>query len=173
MLSKTMADMLLAQVQREWESEFYYLAMMAWCYNNDFEDFGKWFEMQAGEERLHGMKMLTYTAEVGNDISIPSVQVPQADFQSIEHIFELTLAHEEKVTGFINSLVDQALKENDHRTNAFLQWFVSEQVEEEATVRSLLAKLRRAKGDPSALMMIEAKALETRQSSAGSAPAGE
>jgi ferritin len=155
MISKSLQKELLEQVRAEWESEFYYMAMMAWCYNNDLEGFAKWFFQQADEERMHGFKILAYLTEVGCDIAIPSVAVPKTAFKDIEHLFELTLKHEQKVTALIYSLVDTAIKERDHASNAFLQWYVNEQVEEESTARTLLAQVKRCKGHPGALLMLE------------------
>lgn len=157
MLNKKVQTKLLEQVKHEWESEFYYMAMMAWCYNNDYDGFGKWFFNQANEERNHGLRIISFIADVGGEIEIPSVKVPSADFKDLEDIFARQLKHEEKVTKLVHELVDLSIKENDHSTNTFLQWFVREQIEEEATSRHLLAKVKRAQGSPGALLMLESE----------------
>ena len=155
MISKNLQKQMLEQVKAEWESEFYYMAMMAWCYNNDLDGFAKWFYQQSAEERIHGFKILNYLTEVGCDIAIPSVTAPKVAFKDIEQIFELTLKHEQKVTALIHALVETAIKEHDHASNAFLQWYVTEQVEEESTARTILTQIKRCKGYPGALLMLE------------------
>jgi ferritin len=160
MVKQNVVEKLIEQVKHEWESEFYYLAMMAWCYNNDFDGFGDWFQNHAGEEREHGMRIVRYISEVGGRLSIPSVSVPRSDFDSLEQLFQLTLEHEEKVTGLVHELANLAQKEGDHTTHHFLQWYINEQIEEEAMARNILAKVRRAQGNPSALLIIESKLTE-------------
>jgi ferritin len=155
MISKNLQKQLLDQVRYEWESEFYYMAMMAWCYNNDYDGFAQWFFQQAGEERMHGLKILAYLNQVGGELSIPAVSVPKTAFKGIEQIVELTLKHEQKITKLIHELVEAAIREHDHSTNNFLQWYVREQIEEESTARTLLAKVRRCKGAPGALLILE------------------
>lgn len=155
MISKKMQDRLLEQVKAEWESEFYYLAMMAWCFNNNFPGFGKWLLKQADEERGHGMKLLRYLSEVGGDLAIPSVTVPKARFESPAQIFDLVLKHERKVTALIHGLVEAAQQEKDYATLNFLQWYVKEQVEEESTAADIVARLERVKGQGAGLMFIE------------------
>lgn len=155
MLSKSLQKQLLDQVKYEWESEFYYMAMMAWCYNNDYDGFAQWFFQQAGEERIHGLKILSYVNQVGGEIMIPAIAAQKCDFKNIEALFELTLKHEQKVTKLIHELVEAAIKERDHSTNNFLQWYVKEQIEEEDTARKLLAKVKRCENATSALLMLE------------------
>ena len=157
MISEKMIAKLSEQVKHEWESEFFYLTFMAWCFNNNYNGFGAWFLKQASEEREHGMKMLRYLNEVDADISIPSITTPKGEYQSIEQIFQLGLEHELKVTGLISELMNLAHTEKDHATQQFLQWYVSEQVEEEANFRGIIAKLERIKGSPGGLFMLEAK----------------
>lgn len=160
MLSQTMRDTLIEQIKIEWESEFYYLAMMAWCYNNDLDGYGDWFMKQAEEEREHGMRIARFISEVGAELAIPSINAPEARFENIEHCFKLTLEHEEFVTHAVHQIVDLALKEHDYTTNNFMQWYVNEQVEEEATARLILGRVRRAQGNPSALFIVETQLTE-------------
>ena len=160
MLSETMRAKLIEQIKIEWESEFYYLAMMAWCYNNELDGYGDWFMKQAAEERAHGMRIARFISEVGAELEIPSITAPAAKFENIEHCFKLTLEHEEYVTKAVHEVVDLALKEHDYTTNNFMQWYVNEQVEEEATARLVLGKVRRAGGNPSALFIVETQLAE-------------
>ena len=157
MLSKTIQAKLLEQVKNEWESEFIYLGMMAWCFNNNYDGIGNWLYNQANEEREHGFRILRYLIESDGDISIPSIAVPKANIKDLESIFEAVLKHEQKVTKMIHTLVDLSLKEKDHATNAFLQWFVTEQMEEEASARDILNKIQRTQGSPGALYLMEQK----------------
>lgn len=155
MLSKSMQDRLNAQVKAELESEYYYMAMMAWCFNNDYDGFGFWLLNQAKEEHAHAEKLMRYVNEAGGDIEVPDITVHARDFDGVEDIFTKVYEHEQKVTGLVHALVDAARKENDHATDNFLQWYVGEQVEEENNARGIVAKLNRIKGNPNGLFMLE------------------
>ena len=155
MINETIQNHLLEQLRVEWQSEFAYLGMMAWCYNNDWDGFGAWFLRQSVEEREHGMKILRFISETGGKMLIPAIDAPTITFSSIQECYEQALHHEEMVTHKVHDLMDAAIKSNDHSTQTFLQWFIQEQVEEEATARHILAKVRRAKDHPAALLMIE------------------
>jgi ferritin len=153
--TKSMHKKLLTQVQHEWEAELYYLSMMAWCLNNDYDGFGTWFQNHANEERVHGMKILKYLNEIDQDISIPSITLKPKKFTSVVQLFETALQHECQVTEWIHELVAQSVREKDFRTQNFLQWYVAEQVEEEAVVKTALTRVRRAGKDSAALLIIE------------------
>lgn len=155
MPSQALAAKLQEQVKHEWESEYYYLTMMAWCTNNAMDGFANWFRMQAQEEHGHGEKFLKYLAEIDCDISIPSIVTKQVEFKSIEQLFDLSLEHEKKVTGLICNLVKMAEAEKDYMTLQFLQYFIAEQREEESTVRDIVNKLRRLNGAPGGMFYLE------------------
>jgi ferritin len=156
MISKKVHNKLLEQIKHEWESEYLYYAIMAWCVNNDYNGFAAWFRKQAEEEHEHGMKIVDYLAETGVDVKLPnSLAVGNQKFTDIDQIFKLTLKHEQKVTGLIHALVELSAAENDHTSHNFLQWYVSEQLEEEAQVRDILGALGRIKGAPGGLYMLE------------------
>ena len=157
MVSKKMGEMLNEQVKNEWESEFIYLAMMAWCFNNNYDGFGMWMLKQAGEEREHGMKILRYLHEADFPLAIPSLHAPKPQFESVEKVFRQGLEHEQKVTKMIYALTEQAVADKDFTTQQFLQWFINEQLEEESTFRGIIAKLERIKGAPGGLFMLEAQ----------------
>ena len=108
------------------------------------------------------MRILRYILDAGGEISIPSVKMSDATFTSLEDICAKQLAHEEKVTGLIHKLMDLAIKESDHATAAFLQWFVKEQIEEASTSRNLLGKVRIAGEAPAAIMMLDAQLHSSR-----------
>ncbi len=156
MISPQMKKKLLEQVVHEWESEYLYYAMMAWCHNHDYNGFAHWFRKQAEEEHSHGLKILDYLLEVGAEIELPAtLTVQPVNFKEIEEVFAATLAHEQKVTRLIHDLADLAVSEKDHATLNYLQWFISEQLEEESGVRDIIGKLKRVKAAPGGLYMLE------------------
>lgn len=167
MASDKMIRRLNEQVKNEWYSQFLYLDMMAWCYNNGYEGFGQWFRAQAAEEYEHGEKILRYIGEVDGDMEIPEIPGRDVAPTGIQQMFEATLEHEKKVTGMIHELVKLAREENDYATENFLQWYVAEQVEEESTARDILGQIERVKDAPGGLFMLENR-LGQRSGSEGS-----
>jgi ferritin len=157
MVSNKLQEMLNEQIKNEWESEFIYLGMSAWFFNNNYDGFGNWMLKQAGEEHEHGMRILRYLNEADCDIIIPDVSPGKADITGVEDIFAKGLKHEQKITGLINKLTEQALAEKDYTTQQFLSWFVNEQLEEESSFRDILNKLERIKGSASGLLFLEGK----------------
>lgn len=155
MLSETMQKELTGQIKMEWESEFYYLTMMAWCLNNDYPGFASWFDQQAAEERIHGRKFLDYIDQAGGEVVIPSVEAKTSKFLDLQDLFEHALQAEQNVSAAIDKLLSKAIAEGDHATQQFMQWFVSEQLEEEAMARDNLALIRRIKDNPSAVYLME------------------
>jgi ferritin len=150
-----MAATLNEQIKNEWESEYLYMAMMAWCLNHNYDGFAAWFQKQAGEEHQHGLKFLEYLNDVGANVVIPSITVPAIEFKDIEELYQGGLAHEKEVTKNIHDLVELAIAEKDHATREFLQWFVKEQVEEEKNFQDILIKLERIRGSVGGLFMLE------------------
>lgn len=155
MISPQMAAKLNEQIKNEWESEYIYLAMMAWCLNHNYDGFAAWFQKQASEEHEHGMKFVRYLSDVGVHVVIPQINAPQAEFKEVEDLYRLGLEHERQVTGMINALTDLAIADKDHATRDFLQWFVREQVEEEKSFLDVLNKLERIRGSVGGLFMLE------------------
>jgi ferritin len=142
MLKKTIEDICNRQIEREGYSSNLYLAMAVWAETNGFSGVAAWMYAQADEERLHMLKFIKYVDERGGKAVIPALKKPGADFKSVEDVFREVLKHEEFVTGSINEIVSLTLEEKDFNTHNFLQWFVMEQVEEEASVRTILDKVR-------------------------------
>jgi ferritin len=155
MISQQMAAKLNEQIKHEWESEYLYLAMAAWCLNHNYDGFGAWLLKQAGEEHEHGMKFLGYLNDQGAAITIPSIGVPTIEFKDVEDIYRRGLEHEKVVTQLINGLVDLAFADKDHATREFLGWFVKEQVEEEKSFSGIIAKLERIRGSVGGLFQLE------------------
>ena len=116
--------------------------MASWAENNGLSGVAAWMYIQSDEERIHMLKFIKYINERGGVAVIPAFKKPPADFKNVEDLFKEVLKHEEFVTGSINEIVGLTLEEKDFNTQNFLQWFVMEQVEEEASVRMVLDKVR-------------------------------
>lgn len=142
MLDPKMTKALNDQINAELYSAYLYLAMAAYFEDTGLPGFSRWMKAQAQEEVFHAMKFFDFVAERGGRVSLAGIKAPAAKWKAPLAVFEATLAHEQKVTGLINDLVDLAISLKDHATNNFLQWFVAEQVEEEASVGEILDRLK-------------------------------
>jgi ferritin len=142
MISKTMEAALNRQINREFYSAYLYLSMSAYFETVSLKGFAKWMRVQANEEWTHGEKIYDYVIARGGRVSLEGIEAPKAKWASAGKVFEDVYAHEQKVTGMINALVDLALKEKDHATFEMLQWFVKEQVEEEEHASEILAQIK-------------------------------
>jgi ferritin len=142
MLKKKIKDICNRQVEREGYSSSLYIAMASWAENNGLSGVAGWMYSQSDEERIHMLKFIKYINERGGKAVMPALKKPASDFKSVEDVFKEVLKHEEFVTASINEIVALTLEEKDFNTHNFLQWFVMEQVEEEASVRIVLDKLR-------------------------------
>ena len=129
------------QISKEASSSQYYLAMASWAERNGLAGTSFFMYQHADEERFHMLKLIKFVNERGGCAVVPSILQPPSDFDSVQRMFELLLQHELTVTQSINEVVDVCLKEKDYTTHNFLQWYVSEQMEEEALARSILDKL--------------------------------
>ena len=143
------------QLNAELFSSYLYLSMAAYFGSQNLKGMAQWMRMQAQEENMHGMKFFDFINERGGKVTLAKIKEPKTEWNSPLHVFEDTCAHESKVTGLINELVDLALNEKDHAANAFLQWFVTEQVEEEGTTQEIRDKLKLVSDNPVALFMID------------------
>jgi len=142
MMTPKMTDALNQQINEEYYSSYIYLAMAAYLDDQDLEGMAHWMRMQAQEEHLHGMKLFDYMIERGARIELKAVAAPPKEWDSPLAAFEGALEHERYMTGNINTLADIAISEKDHATNNVLQWYVTEQVEEESNVDSIVKKLK-------------------------------
>jgi ferritin len=142
MIKKKIEDICNRQIEREGFSSNLYLSMASWAETNGFSGVAAWLYTQADEERVHFLKFIKYVNERGGKSVIPALKKPEADFKSVEEVFREVLKHEEFITESINEIVALTLEEKDYNTHNFLQWFVFEQVEEEASVRTILDKVR-------------------------------
>jgi ferritin len=142
MISKQMEEALNKQMNRELFSAYLYLAMSAYFETAIMKGFAKWMRLQAKEEKAHALKFYDFIIARGGKVSFLAIESPKTNWTSTGKVFEHAYAHEQKVTSLINSLVELAIKEKDHATFEMLQWFVKEQVEEEANASEILAKIK-------------------------------
>jgi len=155
MLSKTMEKALNGQINAELYSGYLYQAMHAWCLDQGLEGFANWMQVQALEEATHALRIYGHVAERGGRVVLAAIEKPQEAWDSALAMFEHVYEHEQKVTALINDLVTLAVEERDYATQNFLQWFVAEQVEEEASAGEVVGKLELAGGKGSGLFMID------------------
>jgi ferritin len=142
MLKKKIEDICNRQVEREGYSSNLYIAMASWAETNGFSGVAAWLYGQSDEERLHMLKFIKYINERGSKAIVPALKKPVAEFKGVEEVFREVLKHEEFITSSINEIVALTLEEKDFNTHNFLQWFLMEQVEEEASVRTIIDKVR-------------------------------
>jgi ferritin len=142
MLGKKVEDICNRQIEREGYSSNLYLAMASWAETNGLAGVAKWLYVQSDEERMHMLKFIKYVNERGGKAVMPALKKPPVEYKSAEELFKEVLKHEEFVTSSINEIAALTLQEKDFNTHNFLQWFVFEQVEEEASIRTILDKLR-------------------------------
>ncbi len=137
-LSEEIEFLLNEQVMKEAKSSFNYLAMSAWCERKGFVNSAKFFEIQSDEERQHMKRIFTYISSVGGIAITPSVGEIQQEFDSFRSVFEITLEQEIAITRSISNIVEKCTELKDYMTSNFLNWFLGEQVEEEAIARRCL-----------------------------------
>ena len=155
MLSKKMEAALDEQLNKEMYSAYLYMSMSAYCTHIGLKGFANWFMVQYQEEMMHAMKFYNYINDQGGRVMLVAIDAPPTEFESPLDMFEKTLKHEQFVTKRINDLVNLAIKEKDHATNIFLQWFITEQIEEEANDNDVIAKLKLVGKKGDALLMLD------------------
>ena len=168
MLTEKMQKALNGQLNAELYSSYLYLSMNAYFKSVNLDGFANWMYYQAQEELEHSMKFYDFIIQRGGKVELTQIGAPPTEWSSPLAVFEATLEHEQKVTGLINDLVDVAHEESDHATNIFLQWFVSEQVEEEESVGGVLEQLK-LMGDAQGGLFMMDRELAKRGPSGGSA----
>lgn len=155
MINSKIQDAFNKQINVELYSSYLYLSMAAYFKSLNLGGFSNWMECQAQEEVLHAMKFFSFVNERGGRVQLSAIDGPPTSWDSPQAAFEEAYKHEQKVTSLINGLVDLAIQEKDHASNAFLQWFVNEQVEEEASADAVVNQLKLAGGQGSGLFMID------------------
>jgi len=143
------------QVNAEFYSAYMYLSMVSYFQEINLPGFASWMKAQAQEEMFHAMKIYDYIAERGGRVLLAPIAGPPTEWESPVAVMEAVLEHEQKVTAMINNLVDLAMAEKDHASNIFLQWFVSEQVEEEDSVGDVLSKVKLMGGTGGGMFMLD------------------
>ncbi|SCM80985.1 ferritin [Sporomusa sphaeroides] len=142
MISAKLQKAINNQVQAEMYSANLYLSMSGYCMSQNLKGFSNWLRVQYQEETEHALKLLDYLLERGGEVELQAIEAPPTEFGKPVEVFEKVLAHEEHVTSLIHKLYEVAVEEKDVAAQIFLQWFVTEQVEEEASAGDILAQLR-------------------------------
>jgi ferritin len=141
MLPKKVEEIINTQIQKEDYSSQLYLSMASWAENNGFEGIADWLYAQSEEERVHMLKFIKYVNDRDGVAVIPSVDKPPSEFKNVKVLFDSVLKHEKFISASINEIVGVCMDEKDFTTNNWIQWFVTEQLEEEASVKAIIDKL--------------------------------
>ncbi len=157
MISKKLEQAINEQIKWELFSGYLYLSMATYFKEQNLDGFANFFFKQEEEEREHAFKFIEYLNDRGARAIMEQMDKPESSFKSPEQVFQMSYEHEQLVTKRINDLMDIALKENDHASVSFLQWYVDEQVEEEATMAGILQKLKMIQGSPGPLFQLDAQ----------------
>ncbi|MER3523483.1 MAG: ferritin [Ignavibacteria bacterium] len=155
MLSKNILNAFNTQIKDELESAYLYLSMSSYCNAESFFGFAKWLRLQAQEELGHGMRLFDYVHHRGAQVSLQAIEEPKARFTDLLELFRIVLEHEQKVTSRIHKLYELTLQENDYASQVELQWFITEQVEEEQTAAAIVEQLRKVGDNKAALLMMD------------------
>jgi ferritin len=155
MIPKTVADALQKQLNLEFQAFYKYIAISSYCESLSLVGFAKWFAAQSEEERGHAMKIYKYLLDQDVSVNFLPLTQPKTDFKNVEEAVATALENEQIVTKSINDLTELAIKEHDNATRSFLTWFIDEQVEEEATVRTMLDQVKMVKNSGEGLLMLD------------------
>ncbi|MDO8527222.1 MAG: ferritin [Deltaproteobacteria bacterium] len=155
MMTKKMEQAINDQMQKEFYSSYLYLSMSAYCYENNLKGFGHWMKLQSQEETSHGMKFYEYMIARGNRVLLEPIEQPPHAFKSLTEVIQKSLEHEKKVTALLHRLYELTMKEKDYASQGILQWYINEQVEEEATVNEILQKLKLISDKSSAILYLD------------------
>jgi len=155
MVTEKLQDALNEQMKNEFYSAYLYMAMAGYFQAEDLPGFASWMRVQALEEMTHGEKFFNFICDGGGRTDLRAIDAPQNLFASSIEVFQHSLKHEQFVTASIGKLMDLARSEGHHAAQIFLQWFVTEQVEEEASFSLILHKLERVKDDGRGLLMLD------------------
>jgi ferritin len=150
LISAEMNAALNEQIGREFGASLQYVQIASYFDSEGLPELARYFYRQAEEERGHAMRLVRYIVDANGQVRVPAVPAPRQEFASVEEAVGLSLEHELRVTDQINNLMDLAIQQNDHITRNFLEWFVREQLEEVASMDTLLRMVRRA-GEPGLL----------------------
>ena len=155
MLGKTIQDAMNEQIKHEFHSAYVYLSMTAYCEAANLPGFAHWMRLQAAEEVEHALKFFNFINDRSGRVQLQAIDQPPVEFASPLDVFEQALAHEQHITGLINRIYGLAVQEQDYASQAFLQWFVTEQVEEEKNASDVVERLKLAGDSKHALLMLD------------------
>jgi ferritin len=155
MLGKKLEDAINEQINKELYSAYLYLSMSAYCEAESLSGFAGWMRAQAQEETAHAMRLFDYINSRGGRVVLKAIDAPPPVWKTPLEMFEQVLEHERKVTGMINRIYELALGENDYATQMELQWFITEQVEEEESAGAVVEQLNRVGDQPMGLLMMD------------------
>jgi ferritin len=155
MISRSIQDAINEQINKELYSSYLYLSMAAYFENKNLPGFAKWMYVQADEERTHGMKFFQHLLERGGKVELKTIVQPGVEWNTSLEVFKQVLDHEMMVTASINSLYELALKEKDYPFQILLQWFITEQVEEEKNASDIIQKLELIESRETAVLMLD------------------
>lgn len=148
-------DAITKQIANEFAASFSYLSMAAWCEHHKYMGAGQWLRMQSQEEHGHAMKLFNFVLARNHEVKLPGIEQPRSEFASILDVFERALAQEQEVSRQIDALYELAFNQKVFAAMAELQWFITEQVEEEKTVREIVAKFQMVKDDPASVLDLD------------------
>jgi ferritin len=154
-MTQQLVESITRQIGAEFSASYAYLAMAAWCEHKKFMGAGRWLRMQSQEEHGHGMKLVNFLLARNHPVAFPAIERPRDEFQSILDVFERSLAQEQEVSRHIDALYELAFTQKAFAAMAELQWFITEQVEEEKTVSEIVAKFQMVKNDPAATLDLD------------------
>lgn len=155
MIGEKMQSAINKQINAELYSSYLYLSMSAYFSSENLAGFANWMRVQAQEELMHAMKFFDFINERGGKVTVEKIDQPAVKWENPKAVFQNVLDHEIHVTKLINDLVNLAIEEKDHASNIFLQWFITEQIEEEASAEEVLTKLKMIGTDATALYMLD------------------
>jgi ferritin len=162
MISKKMLAALNKQIKEELYASYLYLSMSAYADHQNLKGFAHWLRLQSGEETKHGLRIMDYLLSIGQPVTLEAIDQPPAQFGTPKAMFEAVLKHEQKVTALIHKLYDQAVADKDYRSQVMLQWFVTEQIEEEEQAQEILSKIEQVGEKSTAVWWID-KELKKRE----------
>ena len=154
-MTQKLVDSITRQIGAEFSASFSYLSMAAWCEYKKFMGAGRWLRLQSAEEHGHGMKLVNFLLARGYQVKLPAIDQPKHEFKSVVDVFERALAQEQDVSRQIDALYELAFTQKAFAAMAELQWFITEQVEEEKTVREIVAKFQMVKDDPASMLDLD------------------
>jgi ferritin len=154
-MTQQLVDSITRQIGAEFAASFSYLSMAAWCEYKKLMGAGQWLRLQSAEEHGHAMKLVNFLLARGYQVKLPAIDEPKHEFKSAQEVFERALAQEQEVSRQIDALYELAFTQKAFAAMAELQWFITEQVEEEKTVSEIVAKFQMVQNDPASVLDLD------------------